>query len=65
MLEAVYLGLLSGRLGQGTVMGAVLAYRALYYLLPLLGGIALYLLLERYAAAHPAPAPRAASGASS
>ncbi|WP_157268055.1 lysylphosphatidylglycerol synthase domain-containing protein [Azohydromonas aeria] len=59
VLEAVYLGLLSGRLGQGTVLGAVLAYRALYYLLPLLGGIALYLLLERYAAAHPAPQPAA------
>jgi uncharacterized membrane protein YbhN (UPF0104 family) len=52
VLEAVYLTLLSGRLGNGTVMGAVLAYRALYYLLPLLGGIALYFLLERYAASH-------------
>jgi uncharacterized membrane protein YbhN (UPF0104 family) len=59
VLEAVYLALLSGRLGNGTVMGAVLAYRALYYLLPLLGGIALYLLLERYAAAH-APQPAGA-----
>lgn len=54
VLEAVYLTLLSGRLGQGTVMGAVLAYRALYYLLPLLGGVALYLLLERWAAARAA-----------
>jgi uncharacterized membrane protein YbhN (UPF0104 family) len=34
-------------------MGAVLAYRALYYLLPLAGGVVLYLLLERYAASHP------------
>jgi uncharacterized membrane protein YbhN (UPF0104 family) len=58
VLEAVYLTLLSGRLGQGTVMGAVLAYRALYYLLPLLGGVALYLLLERYAAAEEAQAQR-------
>lgn len=49
VLEAVYLTLLSGKLGNGTVMGAVLAYRALYYLLPLVGGIGLYLLLERYA----------------
>jgi hypothetical protein len=31
----------------------VLAYRALYYLLPLMGGLVLYLLLERYASAHP------------
>jgi hypothetical protein len=52
VLEAVYLTLLSGRLGQGTVMGAVLAFRALYYLLPLLGGVALYLLLERRAASQ-------------
>ncbi|WP_028996647.1 lysylphosphatidylglycerol synthase domain-containing protein [Azohydromonas australica] len=61
VLEAVYLTLLSGRLGQGTVMGAVLAYRALYYLLPLLGGVALYLLLERYAASHPEAAVPAAA----
>lgn len=39
VLEAVYLTLLSGQLGNGTVMGAVLAYRALYYLLPLVGGL--------------------------
>jgi glycosyltransferase 2 family protein len=56
VLEAVYLALLSGTVRQGTIMGAVLAYRALYYLVPLAGGIALYLLLERVAsaeAAHP------------
>jgi uncharacterized membrane protein YbhN (UPF0104 family) len=38
---------------QGALRGAVLAYRALYYLLPLAGGLVLYLLLERYAASHP------------
>ncbi|KQX87150.1 lysylphosphatidylglycerol synthase domain-containing protein [Variovorax sp. Root473] len=54
VLEAVYLALLSGTVRQGTLMGAVLAYRALYYLLPLAGGVVLYLLLERYAASHPA-----------
>lgn len=53
VLEAVYLALLSGSVRQGALMGAVLAYRALYYLLPLGGGIVLYLLLERYAASHP------------
>jgi len=53
VLEAVYLALLSGTVRQGTLMGAVLAYRALYYLLPLAGGIGLYLLLERHAASHP------------
>jgi uncharacterized membrane protein YbhN (UPF0104 family) len=52
VLEAVCLALLSGHMRQGALMGAVLAYRALYYLLPLLGGIALYAALERYASAH-------------
>jgi len=47
VLEAVYLALLSGTVRQGALMGAVLAYRALYYLVPLAGGLALYLLLER------------------
>ncbi|AGU48857.1 hypothetical protein VAPA_1c17490 [Variovorax paradoxus B4] len=53
VLEAVYLALLSGSVRQGALMGAVLAYRALYYLLPLVGGLVLYLLLERCAASHP------------
>ncbi|SDH51874.1 lysylphosphatidylglycerol synthase domain-containing protein [Variovorax sp. OV700] len=53
VLEAVYLALLSGSVRQGALMGAVLAYRALYYLLPLGGGIVLYVLLERHAASHP------------
>jgi uncharacterized membrane protein YbhN (UPF0104 family) len=54
VLEAVYLALLSGSVKQGVLMGAVLAYRALYYLLPLAGGLALYLFLERYASSHSA-----------
>lgn len=54
VLEAVYLALLSGSMRQGAIMGAVLAYRALYYVIPLAGGLAMYAFLERYAAAHPA-----------
>ena len=63
VLEAVYLALLSGSVKQGALMGAVLAYRALYYLVPLAGGLALYLLLERSLPSHraqvmpPAEAP--------
>jgi uncharacterized membrane protein YbhN (UPF0104 family) len=49
VLEAVYLALLSGDVEQGTLMGAVLAYRAVYYLLPLGGGLLLYAALERRA----------------
>jgi uncharacterized membrane protein YbhN (UPF0104 family) len=56
VLEAVYLALLSGSVRQGALMGALLAYRALYYLVPLGGGLLLYVLLERYASAHPPPA---------
>ncbi|VTU21236.1 Inner membrane protein YbhN [Variovorax sp. PBL-H6] len=56
VLEAVYLALLSGSVRQGALMGALLAYRALYYLVPLGGGLVLYVLLERYASAHPPPA---------
>ena len=53
VLEAVYLALLSGVVKQGPLMAAVLAYRALYYVLPLLGGVVLYFALERYASSHP------------
>ena len=35
VLEAVFLALLSHRAGQGELMAALLAYRALYYLVPL------------------------------
>ncbi|MGJ7566732.1 lysylphosphatidylglycerol synthase domain-containing protein [Variovorax sp. GB1R11] len=61
VLEAVYLALLSGTVKQGALMGAVLAYRALYYLLPLAGGLVLYLFLERYAASHPQDAAQGAA----
>lgn len=56
VLEAVYLALLSGSVRQGALMGAVLAYRALYYVLPLAIALLSLLLLERYAVTHP-PAP--------
>ena len=52
--------LLGGSVRQGTLMGAVLAYRALYYLLPLAGGLVLYLVLERCAVADHAAAPSGA-----
>ena len=60
VLEAVYLALLSGSVGQGALMGAVLAYRALYYVVPLAGGLVMYGLLEKYATSHPAAAPEEA-----
>ena len=53
VLEAVYVSLLSGKVPQGELLGAVLAYRAVYYLLPMVGGLLLYGLLERHASQHP------------
>ncbi|WP_082368498.1 lysylphosphatidylglycerol synthase domain-containing protein [Piscinibacter sakaiensis] len=48
VLEAVVLALLSGgRVGEGALLAAVVAYRALYYLVPLAVGLVLYALLER------------------
>ncbi len=64
VLEAVYLALLSGSVKQGTLLGAILAYRALYYLVPLGGGLLLYVFLEHYASKHPpsaVDAPHAAA----
>lgn len=47
VLEAVYLALLGGTLPQGRILGAVLAYRALYYLAPLGLALVLYAVLSR------------------
>jgi len=46
VLEAVFLAFLGGQLPQATLLGAMLAYRALYYLLPLGAAIAVYFMLE-------------------
>lgn len=53
VLEAVYLALLGATVGEGRLMGAVLAYRTVYYLIPLAGGLLLYGLLERTARTRP------------
>ncbi|WP_411832069.1 lysylphosphatidylglycerol synthase transmembrane domain-containing protein [Pseudoxanthomonas mexicana] len=44
--EAAFLAMLGGQLGKPAVVAALLAYRAIYYLLPLLAALALYALLE-------------------
>lgn len=47
VLEAVFIALLAGdHVGQGTIIAALLAYRMLYYIAPLLLAIVCYLLLE-------------------
>ena len=64
VIEAVFVALLGERLGQGPVLAALLVYRAVYYLAPLVAATALYLALEalgqRRAGAGDAPAGDAA-----
>jgi uncharacterized membrane protein YbhN (UPF0104 family) len=45
-------GVALGSLASGHADGAVLAYRALYYVVPLGGALLLYLGLERYMTTH-------------
>ncbi|MES2886896.1 MAG: lysylphosphatidylglycerol synthase domain-containing protein [Pseudomonadota bacterium] len=54
VLEGVFLALLAPPLAQHTVIAAVLVFRAVYYLLPLLAAVPIYLLSE-------ARTPRAAA----
>jgi uncharacterized membrane protein YbhN (UPF0104 family) len=46
VLEAVFVALLSHQVAQGKLLGALLAYRALYYLLPLMVAAVAYLVTE-------------------
>lgn len=46
VLEAVFIALLGHRVSQGELLAVLLAYRALYYLLPLALACALFLTLE-------------------
>ena len=49
VLEAVFLALLHGQMAQGTLVAALLSYRTLYYLIPLVVAIVTYLVLEKRA----------------
>ncbi|MND50839.1 Inner membrane protein YbhN [compost metagenome] len=49
VLETVFLTLLQGTYGKGTLLAALIGYRAIYFLLPLLIATLVYLLLERLA----------------
>jgi glycosyltransferase 2 family protein len=46
VLEAVFIALLSHRVPEGQLLGALLGYRALYYMLPLAAALLLYLRME-------------------
>ncbi|WP_017349715.1 lysylphosphatidylglycerol synthase transmembrane domain-containing protein [Pantoea sp. A4] len=49
VLEAVFLALLGGQLPHSTIIAALLAYRVLYFILPLVVALVLYLWLESQA----------------
>ncbi|HZR37551.1 MAG TPA: lysylphosphatidylglycerol synthase domain-containing protein [Nevskia sp.] len=55
VIEAVFLTLLGARLGRHELLASLLAYRALYYLMPLLVAVPLYLRLEARAPRQAAP----------
>jgi hypothetical protein len=46
VIEAVFIALLSHRIPEHQLLGALLAYRAVFYLLPLIAGALLYLKVE-------------------
>lgn len=53
VLEAVFIALLGAQVPRHELLGALLAYRALYYLLPLLLATMLFLVMEARAGASP------------
>ena len=61
VLEAVFLALLGHRAPQGTLLGALLAYRAIYYLLPLILAALTYVATELRARTRRRRLPSAAS----
>jgi uncharacterized membrane protein YbhN (UPF0104 family) len=46
VLEAVFIALLTGELSRNDMLAGLLAYRAIYYLLPLTIALVLYLVTE-------------------
>jgi len=54
VLEAVFIALLGGQLGRGEMLGALLAYRVLYYLAPLLIALVVFVVIEARARRQPA-----------
>ncbi len=64
VLEAVFVALLSGQVPKEQLLAALLIYRALYYLLPLIAATSMYVLFEAALKKKTAPAgtPAARSG---
>jgi uncharacterized membrane protein YbhN (UPF0104 family) len=49
VLEFVFVALLSHQVSEGQLIGALLGYRAIYYIAPLLIAAVLYLVMENHA----------------
>lgn len=64
VLEAVFIALLEGQQSRGQLLAALLAYRALYYLAPLVLAIGIYLVLEARAGKTDAAPTNAGQGGS-
>ncbi|HJV70764.1 YbhN family protein [Ideonella sp.] len=47
VIEAVFIGLLQSRVGQAELLAALLGFRAVYYLLPLMLAVALFFVVDR------------------
>lgn len=58
VLETIFITLMQGQYGKGTLLAALIAYRALYFLMPLALACLTYLYMERRAIAHVAPSAR-------
>jgi uncharacterized membrane protein YbhN (UPF0104 family) len=58
VLEAVFIALLSHRVPEGQLLAALLTYRAIYYIAPLLVAVAVYLVVEARARKTAATAGR-------
>ena len=61
VLESVFITLLQGQYSQGTLLAALIGYRAVYFLLPLLVALVTYLVLERVASQRGRASASAAS----
>ena len=56
ILEAVFVTLLAGRLPASEILGALLVYRAIYYLIPLAVGAVAFLVIEKLGPENSRPA---------
>jgi len=57
VIEAVFIGLLQSRVGQADLLAALLGFRAVYYLLPLMLAVALFFVVDRRRSPSHRPTP--------